>query len=516
MVMRMRSKKYWADRATALEYWLQQEAGKSVREINDLYYRAIIDIEEEIEKIRKELLTMGDLTEDEWNELLRKADRDVSYNRLKELLEKTDDPDTMGDILNRMNAQAYGARITRLDELSNKVVEAVLDATAAERAIAEKCLSRVLREAFYTNIDNIAEGYNVGINFGIMPSRAVAAALQTPWNNMTYSERIWKNGREFASKVEQTVTTGLLKGASVQKMAAELKDCTEKGNYVRERLVRTETAHFMAVGQLEAYKEAGIEKYRFLASLSERTCDVCADLDGKTFNVDEATEGVNCNPIHPNCRCVTITAEASLSDRLAKDPLTDENYHTGKDMTFKEWKESFTPEQKQAFEVNVRKYRNMSSDKKQYERYIKRLGAENLPETFDKFQMLKYTDIEKWTEQKLAYRDRGLQEKIRNEFKLAIHEGKQGKHILGHNNYIEGRSYITISIEEAQQLVLKYAGTGKIDRDKNGLWKNTESVISDKYIGYSLNEISGEKYATKAFKIHYSKKGVHIVPKKEG
>lgn len=159
----------------------------------------------------------------------------------------------------------------------------------------------------------------------------------------------------------------------------------------------------MAVGQLEAYKEAGIEKYCFLASLSERTCDVCADLDGKTFNVDEVTEGVNCNPIHPNCRCVTITAEASLSDRLAKDPLNGENYHTGKDMTFKEWKESFTPEQKQAFEVNVRKYRNMSSDKKQYERYIKRLGTENLPKSLDDWQNLKYTNIGLWDNYKNVY-----------------------------------------------------------------------------------------------------------------
>lgn len=489
--MRMRSKKYWADRATALEYWLQQEAGKSVREINDLYYRAIIDIEEEIEKIRKELLTMGDLTEDEWNELLRKADRDVSYNRLKELLEKTDDPDTMGDILNRMNAQAYGARITRLDELSNKVIEAVLDATAAERAIAEKCLSRVLREAFYTNIDNIAEGYNIGINFGIMPSRAVAAALQTPWNNMTYSERIWKNGREFASKVEQTVTTGLLKGASVQKMAAELKDCTEKGNYVRERLVRTETAHFMAVGQLEAYKDAGVGRYRFLASLSERTCDVCADLDGKTFNVDEATEGVNCNPIHPNCRCITITAEASLSDRLAKDPLTDENYHTGKDMTFKEWKESFTPEQKQAFEVNVRKYRNKASDKKQYERYIKRLGAENLPETFDKFQMLKYTDIEKWEFIKLDYK---RQNTLYNNPALLL---PNAKNAIADDNKFTGYLFNPANVKGYAK---GRAFTSRLGYDINNYKELKEEILLkvDRYpVKYKASDIFGDSYEQK-------------------
>lgn len=54
---------------------------------------------------------------------------------------------------------------------------------------------------------------------------------------------------------------------------------------------------------------------------------------------------------------------------------------------------------------------------------------------------------------------------------LKINDGKQGKHIKGHNNYIEGRSYIIISSEEVQKLINKYAGTGMLIRTKteNGL-----------------------------------------------
>jgi hypothetical protein len=39
--------------------------------------------------------------------------------------------------------------------------------------------------------------------------------------------------------------------------------------------------------------------------------------------------------------------------------------------------------------------------------------------------------------------------------------GKQGKHIVGHNNYKEGKSILTISAESAQDLIGKYSGTGK-------------------------------------------------------
>ncbi len=93
-------------------------------------------------------------------------------------------------------------------------------------------------------------------------------------------------------------------------------------------------------------------------------------------------------------------------------------------------------------------------------------------------------------------------------YSLLIHEGTQGKHIIGHNNYIHGRSYLTISLAEAQELVYKYAGSGKPD----GL--NKEIVKTNRLIGVVIDENGGEYYTT-VFKLHHSKKGAHIVPRKE-
>lgn len=179
---------------------------------------------------------------------------------------------------------------------------------------------------------------------------------------------------------------------------------TEHTRYVTERLVRTETAHFLSEGQKEAYRVAGIGKYRYLAALSERTCEKCASLDNKVFDLDEATEGVNYPVMHPNCRCVTITADAELKTRLAKDPETCYNHKVDGHMNFAQWKESLTDEQKQAFDLHVRQNKNKSSDKKQYKRYIQRLGTENMPKTFEMFQALKYKEVDKWVFMKLDYR----------------------------------------------------------------------------------------------------------------
>lgn len=109
----------------------------------------------------------------------------------------------------------------------------------------------------------------------------------------------------------------------------------------------------MGEGQLEAYKDIGIEHYQFVAALGERTCDTCGGLDGEVFPVSEAMEGDNYPPMHANCRCTTIMADADLSSCIARDPLTGENYKVDGDMTFGEWKDSLTPEQRAAMDKYV-------------------------------------------------------------------------------------------------------------------------------------------------------------------
>ena len=271
-------------------------------------------------------------------------------------------------------------------------------------------------------IYNLAEGYNTGVAFDVLPRRAIQEALQEPWEGANYSERIWNHSQAFTEQVEQTVVSGLMSGKSRTKMARELDTFAANDiYYVKERLVRTETAHFLSQGQKKAYDAAEIEKYRYIAALSERTCEICSALDNKVFLVTEATPGVNYPTMHPNCRCITITGDAALKTRIARDPVTGKNYKVDGSMDFQQWKDSLSEEQKQALEFHVRQFKNKSADQKQYQRYVKRLGAENMPKTFDKFQTLKYTDVEKWEFIKLDY---SRQNRLANHPELALPNAK--------------------------------------------------------------------------------------------
>nr|DAD86092.1 MAG TPA: minor capsid protein [Siphoviridae sp. ctGyV19] len=114
------------------------------------------------------------------------------------------------------------------------------------------------------------------------------------------------------------------------------------------------------------------------------------------------------------------------------------------------------------------------------------------------------------------YKDEQLRKKIKSDgTPKAVEVGKQGKHIKGHNNYTDGRSYLTVSEKEVQDLVNKYAGTGEIRRDAQGNWTNKEFVKADRKIGVAIDPVTGEEFETSRFSIHYSKKGTHIVPRRE-
>lgn len=97
-----------------------------------------------------------------------------------------------------------------------------------------------------------------------------------------------------------------------------------------------------------------------------------------------------------------------------------------------------------------------------------------------------------------------------------IHWGKQDKHIQGTNNYTEGRSYLTIPKDEIPILVEQYAGTGRIIRKPDGTINNREICTTDRIIGTVVDPETGAEMPTHCFSIRYSKKGVHIVPAKEG
>ena len=119
--------------------------------------------------------------------------------------------------------------------------------------------------------------------------------------------------------------------------------------------------------------------------------------------------------------------------------------------------------------------------------------------------------------------DEIIRKHIRNNYNLTLNEGAQDKHIIGTNNYnteiANGNhpSIIYLNNEEIQDIINKYAGTGKPIRNNspNNTFKNKELVIISELTGINVEENTGKETETHRFIIHYSKTGTHLVPTKE-
>lgn len=172
--------------------------------------------------------------------------------------------------------------------------------------------------------------------------------------------------------------------------------------YITERLVRTETAHIHAMADMQAYKDLGIEEYRYLATLDYLTCETCQPLDGKVFKLSEAREGINYPTMHPRCRCTT-TMNIDISSRRARNPATGRNEIIDGSTTYSEWIESLTLEQKTALELSRKKNSNRTADKLQFAEYKNRLGRENIPKTLDLFLETKYNKFDEYNRLKKSY-----------------------------------------------------------------------------------------------------------------
>lgn len=127
--------------------------------------------------------------------------------------------------------------------------------------------------------------------------------LEQNWaGDGNFSTKIWKNKDLLADALDDTLIKGLAKGQSYEQMSkalAEKMGSSEKQAY---RLIVTESARMDNQALLDQYKEMGVGKFQFLATLDNKTSEICRSMDGLVFNIEDAQIGLNVPPLHPYCR----------------------------------------------------------------------------------------------------------------------------------------------------------------------------------------------------------------------
>src|SRR5699024_6657086 len=119
-----------------------------------------------------------------------------------------------------------------------------------------------------------------------VPSRSqletlARSVLLSDVSGATFSDRIWANQNELRANINQSIERALIRGEHPRNAAASIKrlvrDDYGKANRAADRILVTEVARAQGIAQIESFKDAGIDKYIWVAE--SKPCPDCKELD---------------------------------------------------------------------------------------------------------------------------------------------------------------------------------------------------------------------------------------------
>lgn len=341
----MNSRKYWERRAAQDMYNRMGTAEQTAAEMNKAIQQTYAYLEKEVKAAMRGMQSFG-ISEAEAKKILNAAGGDGSaLQRLRKAAQQVSDPERREALLNAINsAGAYRYRITRIEELNKDINRQCRELYKTENRHITSALRNVAEDSYYREIFSIQKGTGLGFSFANFSQQDVDRILRSNWVGGNYSQRIWKDVSGMTERLKSELLVSMLSGRSGEKTARIFQERFGVNAYCARRLVRTESAYVANAAQSRAYDEAGIDRYRFVATLDSRTCECCAALDGRVFDLAKAKPGTNYPPMHPFCRSTTIAdfgdEELAGLERRAKDK-DGNTIKVPAGMTYEDWYEKY-------------------------------------------------------------------------------------------------------------------------------------------------------------------------------
>ena len=189
------------------------------------------------------------------------------------------------------------------EEIEIKSVEDVLRITHDEREIAkfaEFTLPRITEMVKITGTSSYAE-------LGISGSFDVSNPKVIKYIKKHVGKLIKGIGDTTLDKLRKTLAEGVSFGEKIPSLASRVSSVYDEAKSYRSiRIARTETISANNQGALQAYDQSGVvEKKQWLAEGD--ACDDCLAMQGEIVKLHESfSGGVDCPPLHPNCRCTVL------------------------------------------------------------------------------------------------------------------------------------------------------------------------------------------------------------------
>ena len=399
---------YWQNRAEQRLINAEGSTEEMLKSLRKTYEQSIKSIEKEINAFYGKYATETGLDITEVRKRLDKSELKSFKEQLKLYYDEVKrlggySPSTK-DYLRSLSVKTY---ISRLEELQANIRWHIENLYRQEQIKINDTLKTGYDDSYYRATFDIQQGIGFAYTFTALNDKVVQKAVSQNWQGSNFSDRIWSDKDKLISTLEQTIPQGIALGQNPKKVARSIAKTLETKYSNAERIARTEMNHVCNDASRDAYKEVPevLQEYKVVATLDNRTSDICQNQDGQVYKMSEWSEGVTAPPFHPNCRSTTVPyfedVDLSSYTRLATDYSTGKAYYVPANMTYKEWRASLTEKQEKDF-INDKKAREQhDEDKKQLAEYRKLQNRqpdlfEGMPRTLEEYQAYKYGEHEKY------------------------------------------------------------------------------------------------------------------------
>ena len=194
--MKNRSNSYWNKRANERMASYHKDSDEIVRKITSAYDKAIKYINEDINNIFYKYMKDSELSVSEARQLLNSKIPKKELDDIRTKIYGIQDEELKKYMMAQLNAEAYKARITRLEALKESIYINTKLAADVEINQSTKLYTDNINKAYYANLFDIQKGLGIGFNVAEMPLESVQEILKNNWSGKHYSKRIWHNTDE--------------------------------------------------------------------------------------------------------------------------------------------------------------------------------------------------------------------------------------------------------------------------------------------------------------------------------
>ena len=272
-----------------------KEDRKMKRAIGGIYRSSVDDIQRHIDADIERFAMKEGVSMVQARKIISKTDVEAFQSKAKRYVEERNFSKVANAELRKFNVTMRTSRLELLQARINleTISLALEEERLTEAYITKSAMDELKRQSGILDISTPSQ---------TQLKRLAKSVALSDVSGATFSDRIWANQHELRDSINGAIERALMRGQHPRNAAAEVKRHirAEYGMKKRaaDRILVTEGARAQSIAMTEAFKDADIDKYTWVAE--DDACPDCSELDGEVFKIGQ---GPMPPEPHPFCRC---------------------------------------------------------------------------------------------------------------------------------------------------------------------------------------------------------------------